>query len=50
MRWGRRFLWGCIAIGMGIFILLALLLPAGFWWFLLGAGLIGIGIWYIRCC
>ncbi len=50
MRWGRRFIWGCTAIGMGIVILLALFLPAGFWWFLLGAALIGLGIWYIRCC
>ena len=50
MRWGRRFLWGCTAIGAGVVILLALILPAGFWWFLFGAALIGLGIWYIRCC
>lgn len=50
MRWGRRFLLGCTAIGIGVIILLALILPAGFWWFLSGAALIGLGIWYIHCC
>ena len=50
VRWGRRFLWGCAAIGLGVLILLALILPPGFWWFLGGAALIGFGLWYIRCC
>ena len=50
MRWGRRCIWGCAAIGVGLTILLALILPAGFWWFLFGAALIAFGIWYIRCC
>lgn len=50
MRWGRRFIFGFAAIGLGVVILLALVLPAGFWWFLCGAALIGFGVWYIRCC
>lgn len=50
MRWGHRFMWGCAAIGLGVVILLALILPPGFWWFLGGAALIGFGLWYIRCC
>ena len=33
-----------------LFILLALVLPAEFWWFFLAACLIGLGIWYLRCC
>ena len=50
MRWGRRLVFGLAAIGLGVVILLALVLPAGFWWFLCGAALIGFGIWTIRCC
>ena len=48
--WGRRCLLGCCAIGLGAVILLALIVPAGFWWFLAGAALIAGGIWYMRCC
>ncbi len=50
MRRGRRCLWGLIAIFMGLVILLALVLPSSFWWFVLAAGLIAFGLWYIRCC
>jgi hypothetical protein len=50
VRRGRCGLWGFAAIGAGLFILLALVLPAEFWWFFLAAGLIGLGIWYLRCC
>lgn len=51
MRGGRR---GCgvgyAAIIAGVVIILALILPTEFWWFLLAAGLIAAGIWYMRCC
>ena len=50
MRRGRCGLWGFAAIGGGVFILLALVLPAEFWWFFLAAGLIGLGVWVLRCC
>ena len=50
VRRGRCGLWGFAAIGAGLFILLALVLPAEFWWFFLAAGLIGLGVWYLRCC
>ena len=43
MRRRRSCLWGFGAILLGILILLALILPAEFWWFLIGAGLIGAG-------
>ena len=38
---------GLAMIGLGVLILLAMVLPAGFWWFVLGLGLIGGG-W--GCC
>ena len=50
MRRGRRCLWGLVAIILGLMILLALVLPPGFWWFALAAGLIGYGLWYLHCC
>ena len=50
MRRGRRVVFGLAAIGLGFVILLALILPAGFWWFLCAAALIGFGIGYLRCC
>ncbi|MEG0777637.1 MAG: hypothetical protein RR147_00730 [Oscillospiraceae bacterium] len=40
---------GCFTVILGIFVLLALILPPGFWWFVLGAVLIWIGFWVIRC-
>ena len=30
-------------------VILALVLPAGFWWFVLGGALIAAGIWLLRC-
>jgi uncharacterized membrane protein len=39
---------GCITIVLGVVIILAMVLPAGFWWFLLGVGLIACGIWLCR--
>ncbi|MBR5094275.1 MAG: hypothetical protein IK095_04200 [Oscillospiraceae bacterium] len=50
MRRGRCGLWGIAAIGAGIFILMALVLPSQFWWGFLALGLIGVGVWYLRCC
>jgi hypothetical protein len=40
---------GCLAVALGVIILLAMILPAGFWWFVLGVGLIVFGIWLSRC-
>ena len=37
---------GCLMIGLGIIILLALVLPPGFWWFILAGALIVCGF----CC
>ena len=50
LRRGHRNAWGCAAIVAGILIILALILPAEFWWFLIAIGLIAGGIWYLRCC
>lgn len=50
LRKGKSMLLGLVAILAGLFILLALVLPKEFWWFALGVGLIGLGLWYIRCC
>ena len=38
---------GCVVAG--VFIILALVLPAGFWWFVLGGALIAAGVWLLRC-
>lgn len=40
---------GLIAILAGVVILMAMILPAGFWWFILAVLLIAVGIWYNRC-
>ncbi len=50
MRRGRRSIWGAAAILAGVMIILTLILPAEFWWFVLGVALIGYGVWYCRCC
>ncbi|MGE4352635.1 MAG: hypothetical protein AB7D36_00940 [Oscillospiraceae bacterium] len=39
---------GCLAITLGTIILLGMLLPAGFWWFILAVGLIICGLWLLR--
>lgn len=49
MRRGRSGVWGCVAIISGVVIILSLILPAEFWWFIFAAALIVAGIWYIRC-
>lgn len=40
---------GIFCIAAGILIILGMVLPAGFWWFVLGVILIAAGIWCIRC-
>ena len=50
MRRRRWCLLSCTAIAAGVLILLALILPTAFWWFLIAAGLIAAGIWLMRCC
>ena len=50
-RHNRGNLIGYIAIFMGLVILLSLILPPGFWWFAIGAGLVAFGLWLnSRCC
>lgn len=40
---------GLLAITAGVVILLAMILPVGFWWFALAILLISLGIWYNHC-
>ncbi|NLV86520.1 MAG: hypothetical protein GX025_04810 [Clostridiales bacterium] len=39
---------GCLVVLAGVFVLLALVLPPGFWWFVLGLILIIGGFWLLR--
>ena len=39
---------GCLVALLGVFVLLALILPTSFWWFVLGAVLIYVGLCVIR--
>lgn len=48
-RGGNYILIGKTAICVGIIIILALVLPSQFWWFVLGISLICIGIWLRKC-
>ena len=43
---------GYVSIFVGGVILLSLILPPGFWWFAIGAGLVAFGIWLNNryCC
>lgn len=41
---------GWLVILRGVVIILALILPAGFWWFALAVALIIGGIWLLRSC
>ena len=52
MRRGKNggICWGWVAIAAGVIIILALVLTTSFWWFLFAAGIIAVGIWYLRCC
>ena len=49
-RRGICFWIGIACVVAGVFIILALVLPAGFWWFALGGALIAAGVWLLRCC
>ena len=49
MRRRGNCIWALAAIGLGLLILLAIILPAEFWWLMLAAALIGAGIWMLRC-
>lgn len=40
---------GKLLIIAGTLILLAMLLPGQFWWFVLGITLISLGIWFNKC-
>lgn len=40
---------GCLVALLGVFVLLALILPSTFWWFVLGAILIYVGFYVLRC-
>lgn len=50
MRRGRRCVWAFTAIALGLLILMGVLLPSVFWWLLLAAALLALGIWLLRCC
>ena len=50
MEWALWDGWGLIAIGTGIVIILSIVLPKSFWWFVLAGALICGGVWLIRCC
>ena len=41
---------GLIAVGAGVLIILSLVLPTSFWWFVLSGLRIGAGVWLLRCC
>lgn len=43
---------GYASIIIGLLILLAMILPPGFWWFALGVGLVAFGLWINSraCC
>ena len=41
--------WGLILVTAGIIVLMSLILPEGFWWFMLGVALITCGVYICRC-
>ncbi len=45
---GRNSLWGWVAVIGGALIVLALILPAWFWWLVCAALLIFGGIWLLK--
>lgn len=47
---GRKRTIGCCAVCVGVIIILSIVLPGEFWWFMLAGVLIAAGIWYLRCC
>lgn len=46
----QRNIFGWLAITAGIIILLSMILPSGFWWFMLGVCLIAVGLTIRRWC
>lgn len=50
MRRGRHCFLALSLIVLGLVILMGILLPGVFWWFLLAAALLALGIWLLRCC
>ena len=48
-RRNRNYGIGKLFIIMGVMVLLAMILPARFWWFVLGISLISFGIWFNHC-
>ena len=42
-------LWGRISIVAGLLVLLSRILPAGFWWIMLGVSLISVGLYLKHC-
>lgn len=50
MRRGHRSIWGCAAVLAGFIIILSLVLPEAFWWFVFAAVLIVAGLCYMRRC
>lgn len=40
----------CMAVALGAFIILALVLPGVFWWFALGVALIVAGLYALKSC
>lgn len=49
MRRRGKSLWGILTVLAGVVIIMALVLPGKFWWFLLAGALIMGGCWLIRC-
>lgn len=47
--WLHGNLIGFVFIAAGALIILGMILPKVFWWFLLGLVLIAIGVWMLRC-
>lgn len=43
-----RYRIGCLVAILGVFVLLALILPTSFWWFIFGALLIYLGLCVLR--
>ncbi len=41
---------GIVMVLLGVFILLAMILPSGFWWIILAIGLIILGFNWARRC
>ena len=48
-RNGRGNFCGYVAVIVGAFILMALILPSWFWWLVCGGLLVWGGVWLLRC-